>query len=845
MVCVREHTRRSRSWPTRTAGWATRASRRSRPRSARSRRSPACAWRTRCEPLDPRARHGRRAARGGRGARAARGDGRGRRGGRRPTTTAARSFGDVGGRRVRARLRRRRLLRRARRSWTAIPVRFRIADARAHYHVPLLVSPWAYSTYRGLLSRAFALSGNGVCAQDCACGSYHPRARRLRESAGAAHRRPSPPDRRSGTGSVVLPRSRSAATDRAAGTPDEPAAGAHPPQAGRRRPHGGGRRPLRRRRACSPGAAFVLPGRGRAAGLSRATCRSLRRRVRRARPRRARRSPAPRPWPLRSGPGRRGRRADPGARGRRRRRLAALGRPPSGRRGAIVAVGLALARDRRVAGRRGAPRTGPAGCSRSAAAAAAIAGAALADASPQHARPAAERRRPGDERAGRGRAAARRGIRRTAPRPRDGAETRSPRRGRAEATAAGPRRGRTRRASPRRAAPSHAERPTPRRRTDARTRSADAATPRRRPRPRARNGRAAAAPRRRGPRGTTRPRQPHGAPSTDDRARRRRRPARARRRTRRPRGTDPDARAARTPSYAKTRPPARTRQDAPAPADTKTPSPSPTPAHGAPARSSGDVAHAASAADADGASSAPTRRTRRAALRATPWLGAYPDVACASSDRLRCVWKAGHARDGLQRAEGPRVSRAGRSDIVRHACVARERRLRRTTALQRDLASSSASRRASARASAIAREPRGRAASTARKATVRAGAAAVWRGRHRSSPAQGNYSARTWRDLTLPLRACDPDRLSGMTAIRSVRRPLRRHVHGRAAPARPRPAARDSRRLGRRGLADARPGRRSSASTRRSSSCSTASAWRSRSPTRSTARSTRSTCTTR
>jgi len=30
-----------------------------------------------------------------------------------------------------------------------VPVRFRVADADAHYHVPLLVSPWAYSTYRG------------------------------------------------------------------------------------------------------------------------------------------------------------------------------------------------------------------------------------------------------------------------------------------------------------------------------------------------------------------------------------------------------------------------------------------------------------------------------------------------------------------------------------------------------------------------------------------------------------------------------------------------------------------------------------------------------------------------
>jgi 5-hydroxyisourate hydrolase len=30
-----------------------------------------------------------------------------------------------------------------------VPLRFGIADAGAHYHVPLLVSPWSYSTYRG------------------------------------------------------------------------------------------------------------------------------------------------------------------------------------------------------------------------------------------------------------------------------------------------------------------------------------------------------------------------------------------------------------------------------------------------------------------------------------------------------------------------------------------------------------------------------------------------------------------------------------------------------------------------------------------------------------------------
>jgi len=30
-----------------------------------------------------------------------------------------------------------------------VPIRFSISDASAGYHVPLLVTPWAYSTYRG------------------------------------------------------------------------------------------------------------------------------------------------------------------------------------------------------------------------------------------------------------------------------------------------------------------------------------------------------------------------------------------------------------------------------------------------------------------------------------------------------------------------------------------------------------------------------------------------------------------------------------------------------------------------------------------------------------------------
>lgn len=33
--------------------------------------------------------------------------------------------------------------------WTTIPIRFEIADGAAHYHVPLLLSPGGYSTYRG------------------------------------------------------------------------------------------------------------------------------------------------------------------------------------------------------------------------------------------------------------------------------------------------------------------------------------------------------------------------------------------------------------------------------------------------------------------------------------------------------------------------------------------------------------------------------------------------------------------------------------------------------------------------------------------------------------------------
>lgn len=30
-----------------------------------------------------------------------------------------------------------------------VPLRFGVADPGSHYHVPLLASPWSYSTYRG------------------------------------------------------------------------------------------------------------------------------------------------------------------------------------------------------------------------------------------------------------------------------------------------------------------------------------------------------------------------------------------------------------------------------------------------------------------------------------------------------------------------------------------------------------------------------------------------------------------------------------------------------------------------------------------------------------------------
>jgi 5-hydroxyisourate hydrolase len=33
--------------------------------------------------------------------------------------------------------------------YEAVPIRFRIADPAGHYHVPLILAPFGYSTYRG------------------------------------------------------------------------------------------------------------------------------------------------------------------------------------------------------------------------------------------------------------------------------------------------------------------------------------------------------------------------------------------------------------------------------------------------------------------------------------------------------------------------------------------------------------------------------------------------------------------------------------------------------------------------------------------------------------------------
>lgn len=33
--------------------------------------------------------------------------------------------------------------------WTVVPIRFAVSDTTSHYHIPLLIAPGGYSTYRG------------------------------------------------------------------------------------------------------------------------------------------------------------------------------------------------------------------------------------------------------------------------------------------------------------------------------------------------------------------------------------------------------------------------------------------------------------------------------------------------------------------------------------------------------------------------------------------------------------------------------------------------------------------------------------------------------------------------
>ncbi|MGO4530194.1 hydroxyisourate hydrolase [Paenibacillus sp. 2TAF8] len=33
--------------------------------------------------------------------------------------------------------------------WTVVPIRFAVKDTGSHYHIPLLIAPGGYSTYRG------------------------------------------------------------------------------------------------------------------------------------------------------------------------------------------------------------------------------------------------------------------------------------------------------------------------------------------------------------------------------------------------------------------------------------------------------------------------------------------------------------------------------------------------------------------------------------------------------------------------------------------------------------------------------------------------------------------------
>ena len=97
-----------------------------------------------------------------------------------------------------------------------IPVRFGIAAAGAHHHVPLLVSPWAYSTYRGS-------TGMRGPARHAPAATPPPRRRRLLSPPG---REPSSSSTGPGTPPELLVGRRSLTPN-----PRQAAArAAHPPQ---------------------------------------------------------------------------------------------------------------------------------------------------------------------------------------------------------------------------------------------------------------------------------------------------------------------------------------------------------------------------------------------------------------------------------------------------------------------------------------------------------------------------------------------------------------------------------------------------------------------------------------
>ena len=264
-------------------------------------------------------------------------------------------FGDVGGRRVRAGLRRRRLLRRG-----AVPGprpdplpdrRRRRALPRAAARLPLGVQ----HVPRQLLSRStFALSGNEVGAQ-VARAAIYPAREALGESRRCRRPSPLPP------GPAMrhrvhwsADRRRSAAPDHAAPEPDEPdAEPAHPTPAATARTVAAGVAPSPRSRCGRRGGVVVVSPRCgcSCSGDARLTFDGAVRAAARAASRWA---PAPRPWPL----------TRAGSRRARRPLVLAVvvtvawplsGYPAPGRAGRVVAVGLALgARPPRRAG--GAPR---------------------------------------------------------------------------------------------------------------------------------------------------------------------------------------------------------------------------------------------------------------------------------------------------------------------------------------------------------------------------------------------------------------------------------------------------------------------------------------------------------